>query len=243
MLLSLLLCTAALALNPPGGWTFVGADRAVLDPGNPARGDLRELRAASHEASALLQVLATQGFAGIDAAWDGSGALVLQSPVLRGRARPATEPGLWWVVLVDPAHAAALDAEAVLQAAAPSPKASWGAPGLLTGGRDGQQWGSWGTTQEPWSWDPGIQGRWEGSRIEREGVAQYSVRLVGTGELVVERRMHGQLQLREGRWATRKGLLRLDIVGGTDGSPYQLMGSSLSVEMDGAPLQLLRVPG
>jgi hypothetical protein len=237
------LCTAALALSPPAGWTPIGADRAVLDPSNPARGDLRELRAASHEASALLQALAAQGFAGIDASWDSGGALVLQSALLRGRARPAPEPGLWWVVLVDPAQAGALDAEAVLQAAAPSPTTSWGAPGPLAGGRDGQQWGTWGTAQEPWSWDPALQGRWEGSRIEREGLTQYRVRLVGTGELVVERRVQGQLQLREGRWATRKGLLRLEMAGGTDGSPYQLMGSSLSLEIDGAPLQLLRVPG
>ena len=41
----------ALALTPPIGWTPIGLDRAVVDPKEPARGEIYELRVAEGSGS------------------------------------------------------------------------------------------------------------------------------------------------------------------------------------------------
>lgn len=254
---ALWLCPAAMAMTPPIGWTMVGSDRALVDPADPSRGEIIELRVTdgSGTQKELVAVLGAKGIEIERFGEDPGGHVNLVSGDRLGRARVQKIPGqtVWWVVLVGTEHSRYLDPDALLQAMAPDPSSvSWGAKEAIMGGHDGSPWGEvasadqaaqgWAqdSAQTPWAQDPDLVGIWEGNARLRGVSTKVRFRFENSGLLQVQRTDHGGETVHEGKWATRTGLLQMDIEDGGANLPYMSTTRTLSLSYAGASITLYK---
>jgi hypothetical protein len=247
----------AAALSPPVGWSSAGMDRAVLDAADPTRGEILEVRlaAGTGDPRELVTALGERSIAidrfGTDP--DGAINLVLGDRLGRARYRRGGEGITWWVVLVGQNHARNLDPDALIKAVAPTPEQmSWGQKEAAPGGADGSPWGA--TRAAPatsdgwiseiavtaWAQDPVVVGTWEASARLRGISTRIWFRFENTGLLQIERRDKNGKQVDEGKWATRGGLMQLDIAKGGANVPYMSTGRTLSITYAGASITLYR---
>jgi len=247
----------AVALSPPVGWTSIGMNRAVLDAADASRGEIIEVRlpAGTGDPKELAQALTGQGVEverfGTDP--DGAVNLVIKDRLGRARYQLGGEGIVWWVVLVSPNHARNLDPDALIKSVAPTPEQmSWGSTKeAVRGGSDGSPWGGAGSGAkqdgwisqidvQAWAQDPKVAGVWEGS-IRLRGVStRLWFQFENTGLLRIERQDKAGKTVDEGRWATRGGLIQLDIDNGGANVPYMSTGRTLSITYAGASITLYR---
>ncbi len=249
----------ALALTPPVGWTKLNDHRAVLDTEVPEKGEVLEFRleGAKGLPEELVAALLKEGIAIERFGIEPNGHINLVGPERLGRARLYWEkPGVakWWAVLASQEHVVSLDPDALLQALVPSPAGvNWGEKEVLGAGQDGTPWGEvdslnnpstggWGTktNQSPWSQDGGVVGQWECSAKLRGVTTRIRFFFENNGELRVQAFADGKETVTEGKWATRDGLMRMDITDGGANLPYMLTQKTLSVPYAGARLTLYK---
>jgi hypothetical protein len=252
-----LLSGPALALTPPVGWSAQGLNRALLDPADPLKGELREIQIPGKNVQAkdLVTALGQAGLTidrfGTDP--DGATNLVLSDRLGRARSRTVGANTMWWVVLVGHDHAKSLDPDALLHAVAPPPETlSWGQREAIQGGSDGSPWGE--VAQAPqeasgwiaqvkvqaWTQDPAVVGVWEGQSGNRARPAKLRFRFETTGLLQVQRIDQSGEKVLQGRWATRGSLIQMDITGGGANLPYHVTDRTLSVPWHGNSVSLYK---
>ena len=120
-------------------------------------------------------------------------------------------------------------------------------------GQDGTPWGDvdslnnpetggWGTktSQSPWAQDSGVVGQWECSAKLRGVTTRVRFFFENNGELRIQAVADGKETVTEGNWATRDGLMRMDITDGGSNLPYMLTQKTLSVPYAGARLTLYK---
>jgi hypothetical protein len=251
----LALVAAAFALSPPVGWTPQGPHRALLDPADPSRGELREfsMLGGTGDPDELGLLLNGLGIAVGSLQPTGAGSYGFEAGNTLGRARAAvqTDGVRWMVVLVGRAHSHQLDPEALLQAALPPQGLSFGAVAVVEPGRDGSVWGAaaapsgaaWiqGVEVEPWARDPAVAGQWTGNLLLNGVATTIQATFEEGGTVRIERRVDGRSpELDQGEWGTRKGRLRMSVPGGGDDLDYERLGSTLRVEYHGTTLTLYR---
>lgn len=255
-LLTLLLGSAQ-ALTPPVGWTAQGLDRALLDPGNPMKGELREFRLPSGQAQPK-DLVGAMGAVGLPVqrfGTDGDGAinLVLEGRLGRARSRVQGESTYWWVVVVGLGNAQQLDPDALLAAMAPPPESvQWGEREAMPGGSDGSPWGTvagadkeaggWIAQVEvqAWTQDSALVGVWEGQSGSRSTPAKLRFRFETTGLLQIQRTDRSGEQVIQGKWATRGALIQLDVEGGGSNLPYHVTARTLSIPWHGTSVSLYK---
>ncbi len=259
LLLASILSMSAEALQAPAGWHTIDPYTVVLDPAKPERGEIREVMVSGGSGSPdeLLAVLSGVGVSVTSHSVEPDGALNLVIPGRLARARHVNTDGgaTWAVVTVAPEFASSLDPDALLNAVLPAPSSAgaWGASSAtpLPGGSDGMPWGageaqqadSWVTAsaQEAWAQDDTVLGIWEGSAILAGKPTNLKFRFENTGAVILERTPRkGKPEVHEGRWVTRAGLMKLDVVGGGQAVAYQAMGSTLTLEYDSARVTLYK---
>lgn len=247
----------AAALAPPVGWTAAGLDRALLDSADPSRGEIIEVRLATGtgEPRELVEALATKGIAvdrfGTD--MDGAVNLVLADRLGRARYRRGAEGVVWCAVFVGQAHARGLDPDALIKAVTPLPgQMNWGAKEAIGGGSDGTPWGSasgaapkkdgWisDIAVSAWAQDSVVVGAWEGSVRLRGVSTRLWFHFENNGLLRIEREDKSGKRVDQGKWATRGGLIQLDIENGGANVPYMATGRTLSITYAGASLTVYR---
>lgn len=257
--LGLALSSQALAFTPPVGWTSVDSHRAVLDAEHPEKGEVLEFRmeGAKGVPEELVAALMKDGIAIERFGIEPNGHINLVGPERLGRARLYWEkPGVakWWAVLASQEHVVTLDPDALLQALVPSPVGvDWGAKEVLGAGQDGTPWGEvdslnnpktggWGTktNQSPWGQDEGVVGNWECSAKLRGVSTRLRFYFENNGELRIQSVADGKESVVEGKWATRDGLMRMDIAEGGANLPYMLTSQTLSLPYAGARLTLYK---
>ena len=254
------LVAPAEALTPPVGWTPTGPRSAVLEPGNPGRGELRELVVAggTGDPDELTFALQAQGLAVLTAQPDGKGKvdLVMADRIGRATSRVDGNGATWVLVLANPAATTTLDPDALLLAALPQePQQGWstGAPAaVLPGGGDGNPWGAtltaggsgwWGDTPAAgWEHDPAVVGRWEGTALIQAAPTRLSFRFENTGVVTLERKARGATTVDTGDWATRETFIRMELPGGGENLSNRALGSTLTVDYAGTSATLHRVP-
>ena len=251
--------TPASALTPPVGWTMADNSRAVLDPAAPEKGEVWEftLEGAKGLPEELVAALMKEGVAIERFGIEPNGHINLVGPERLGRARLYWEaPGVarWWAVLASQEHVVSLDPDALLQALVPTPAGvKWGAKEVLGAGQDGTPWGDvdslnnpetggWGTktTQSPWNQDEGVVGQWESTAKLRGVNTRLRFFFENNGELRVQAMADGKETVTQGKWATRDGLMKMDITDGGANLPYMLTKQTLSVPYAGARLTLYK---
>ncbi len=246
------------ALTPPIGWTAVGSDMAVLDPEHPEKGQVLEFRLdrAKGMPEEVVAALLKKGVAIERFGIEPNGHINLVGPEHLGRAKLYwAEPSvaMWWAVIAGPDHVVSLDPDALLQSLQPTPTGvQWGKVEVLGAGSDGTPWGEvdnlnkggegWGTktTQSPWVQDAAVVGKWEGSAKMRGVTTKLTFFFGSNGELRVQSIAEEKETVTEGHWATRDGLMRMDIAEGGSNLPYMLTQSTLSVPFAGARLTLYK---
>ena len=246
------------ALAPPIGWTRVSPDRAVLDESDPTKGDILEFRIAggNGKPEELVAKLLEKGIAIDRFGLEQNGHVNLVGPERLGRARLYWEAKnvIWWVVLVGQEHAQNIDPDALLQSLSPTPSTiSWGEKQVLNAGNDGSPWGEvgalntpstggWGTAtnQTPWAQDSAVVGRWECNARLRGVSTRLRFYFESNGELRIQGTTDAGETVDQGNWATREGLMRMDIEKGGSNLPYMLTSSTLSVPYAGARLTLYK---
>jgi len=255
--LLILLLGPAHGLTPPVGWTAKGLDKAVLDPGNDLKGELREFRLPSSAAlpQNLVAAMAAAGLAVQRFGTDGDGAtnLVLEGRLGRARSKTVGTNTYWWVVIVGLGNAQHLDPDALLAAMAPPPKSvQWGDRQALPGGSDGSPWGEVAAADQQaggwisqvevqeWSQDVALVGVWEGQSGSRNTPAKLRFRFETTGLLQVQRIDASGEGVQQGKWATRGSLMQLDIEGGGSNLPYYVTDRTLSLPWRGASISLYK---
>jgi len=251
------LCSDAVALTPPVGWTAVGLDRAVLDKANVDRGEILEIRLPAGTGdprelvTALKDLSVTVERFGTDP--NGATNLVLSTRMGRARYQRGGEGITWWVVFVGKSHASNLDPDALLKAVAPTPdQVAWGEKEAVRGGSDGTPWGTVASAPESgdgwvsevavtaWAQDASVVGTWEGNTRLRGVSTRMWFRFENTGFLQILRQGPEGKEIDEGKWATRGGLIQLDIEGGGANVPYMTTGRTLSITYAGASISLYR---
>lgn len=245
------------AFTAPIGWTAVGAHLALLDPKHPEKGELREIIVSGGQGDPdeLSQALTAAGFDVVQMMKDASGAVNVWLNGRLARARPYVdgEEAIWEVVLVAPDHAASIDPDALLMAVQPtSDLPRWGGRvQVLAGGGDGSPWGdaapfptaggAWGqdVQLEGWSQDREMIGVWVGSGMLGGTPTRLEFRFDGTGNFWLTRRAEGMVPRQtEGTWASRNGLLRMTLPGEEQTGSYEVLGSTLSIDFEGAHVTL-----
>jgi hypothetical protein len=97
---------------------------------------------------------------------------------------------------------------------------------------------------DPWAQDATVVGIWEGSAILVGTPTNLRFRFENTGAVILERTPRKKKpEVLEGAWATRKGLMKLDVDGGGDALGYSALGSTLTIEYAGAKVTLYRKKG
>jgi hypothetical protein len=248
----------AFALTPPIGWIADGDSRAVLDAEHPEKGEVLEFRleGAKGVPEEVVAALMKKGVAIERFGIEPNGHINLVGPDRLGRAKLYwAEPtvAMWWAVVASPEHVVSLDPDALLQSLQPTPSGvQWGKVEVLGAGKDGTPWGEvdnlnkggegWGTktTQSPWVQDAAVVGKWEGSAKMRGVTTKLSFFFESNGQLRVQSMVDGKETVGEGQWATRDGLMRMDIAEGGSNLPYMLTQSTLSVPYAGARLTLYK---
>lgn len=251
--------TQALALSPPVGWTMADDGRAVLDPEVPEKGEVWEftIEGAKGLPEELVAALMKEGVAIERFGIEPNGHINLVGPERLGRARLHWEaPGVvrWWAVLASQEHVVRLDPDALLQSLVPTPAGvKWGEKEVLGAGHDGTPWGEvsslnnpktggWGTkaTQNAWGQDTGVVGQWESTAKLRGVNTRLRFFFENNGELRVQAMAGGKETVTQGKWATRDGLMKMDITDGGANLPYMLTQQTLSVPYAGARLTLYK---
>ncbi len=259
----LLAVSAALALQPPVGWTAAGPDRAVLIPSDPGRGELRELSLEGQSIEPLLLVTAL-GQLGLQVKQsnrdaDGTVNISFASGQLgRARVHTTASRATWYVVIADHDHADALDADALLTALIPRslPPTLQRSAEVLPAGRDGSLWDPvasetpaptstdpWGApvaaAPSAWSKRKELVGIW-GGRVGGpwDGV-ELIVTLDATGRLRIEERSSAGSEITEGTWSATGEQLRLESYTAAPlALPYRLERDSLHMSWEGQPVAL-----
>jgi hypothetical protein len=250
---------SAFALSPPVGWTAAGEHRAVLDVAHPEKGEILEfqLRNTKGLPEEIVAALLKKGIAIERFSIEPNGHINLVGPERLGRARlDLSKSGVatWWAVLASKNEVAKLDPDAILLALVPSPAGvNWGAKEVLGAGGDGTPWGEvdalndpktggWGTkgSQSPWIQDAGIIGQWECSVALRGVNTRLRFYFENNGGLRVQAMVKEKERVTEGKWASRDGLMRMDIDDGGANLPYMVTDQTLSVPYAGARLILYR---
>jgi hypothetical protein len=245
------LLPVAAALTLPPGWSAAGPNRALLDPAQPERGELREfvVHGGSGDPDELLLTLRATGLQVTAASPDGNAvSLAIGGGLGRARSRVESGSATWALVMASNAYAANLDPDAILTVALSSQAPTWGAA-AATGGGTGQPWvntpaAGWEAVGAGSAFGvvPELVGTWEGTVLIDGAAITYAMRFVGTGELSISRRARkGKDELRQGTWAAREGLLRMTIPGATGDVVYERVGSTLNLQYDGARLTLMKV--
>jgi len=221
-----LYATSALALQAPAGWTPQGEDRALLDPSNPTKGELREYVVPNGTgiADELVRTLSAKGVQASIVS-ERNGMITLQtndSRVIQARASVAEGKAKWYLVLASPEATKSLDANALLtslQARIPVNLAWGGEIEVLAGGGDGSLWGTAGASKPSWSvgdrepeWlvDASLYGFWRGQLETVNGYIDVKLRLDANGRVRMERiSTDGRMNVSEGTWGTHDEELRL----------------------------------
>ncbi len=257
-LISAFVSSPVFALTPPIGWTAQGPDTAVLDPAHPEKGQVLEFRLESAKGvpEEVVAALLKKGVAIERFGIEPNGHINLVGPEHLGRAKLYwAEPSvaMWWAVIASPDHVVSLDPDALLQSLQPTPTGvEWGKVEVLGAGKDGTPWGEvdslnkggegWGTktTQSPWVQDAAVVGKWEGSARMRGVTTKLTFYFESNGQLRIQSIAEEKEAVSEGHWATRDGLMRMDITEGGSNLPYMLTQSTLSVPYAGARLTLYK---
>jgi len=257
-LLAVFLETSALALTPPIGWTAVDGDRAVLDAAHPEKGMVLEFRieGAKGVPEEVVAALQKKGVTIERFGIEPNGHVNLVGAEHLGRAKlywASPTVAMWWAVIASSDHVKGLDPDALLMSLQPTPAGvEWGSVEVLRAGKDGTPWGEvdalntggegWGTkaTQAPWIQDKGVVGKWEGSAKMRGVTTKFSFFFESTGHLRVQSMTDGREAVKEGSWATRDGLMRMDIENGGSNLPFMLTKTTLTVPYAGARLNLYK---
>jgi hypothetical protein len=230
----------------------------VLDEAVPEKGDILEFRIerGNGKPEELVAKLLEKGVAIERFGLEQNGHINLVGADRLGRARLYWEATnvIWWVVLVGQEHAQNIDPDALLQSLAPTPSTiSWGEKQVLDAGKDGSPWGEvdslhkpttggWGTAtnQTPWTQDTAVVGVWECSARLRGVSTRLRFYFESNGELRIQGTADQGETVDQGNWATREGLMRMDISKGGSNLPYMLTSRTLSVPYAGARLTLYR---
>ena len=248
----------AKALTPPIGWTAAGADRAVLDSAHPEKGMVLEFRIddAKGVPEEVVAALQMKGIGIERFGIEPNGHINLVGAEYLGRAKvywASPTVAMWWAVIASSAHVTTLDPDALLMSLQPTPEGvEWGGVEVLGAGKDGTPWGEakalnaggegWGTkaTQAPWIQSKAVVGKWEGSAKMRGVTTKFSFFFESNGHLRVQSMTDGKEAVEEGSWATRDGLMRMDIANGGSNLPFMLTKTTLSVPYAGARLNLYK---
>ncbi len=262
----LLAVCAAHALTPPVGWTAQGADRAVMIPSDPGRGEVREVKVAGSgiDPQALIDALSQAGESATLMGQEADGTVSLKfSSTSIGRARVHTTSSQvsWYLVMVDKRHSANLDADALLTALIPRdlPAILQGEVEVLPAGADGTLWDPvatpaaqpasadnlWGAPAAAasggWGHSEALVGIWGGTLGGPwGGGVEYVFTFDATGRLrVVETGPSGS-QVTEGTWSSSGGKLRLEsYTAEPEEIAYHFEGKSLGLVWKGQPLTLV----
>ena len=255
MALWALLCGTSWAFEPPIGWTKQSESMALLDPSEPGRGIVFQFANAggSGDPDEIKALLQASGYQAKRAKSDNRGYINLHLGEMLGRAKywSIGETGVWAVVIVSLDNAASLDPDALLTSLMPTPDTmSWGNSGEpLAGGTDGSPWGggnaatlgaSWtdATEMEAWAQDKALVGLWTGSAMIRGAPQVLHFRFEASGQVNLEKKVRGEVETHSGAWATRKNTIRIELPGGGVANEYRVLGSTLTMNFDGAELNL-----
>jgi len=247
------------ALTPPVGWTLTAEDRAVLVPEAPERGEVWEfqLQGSKGLPEELVAALLKKGVVIERFGIEPNGHINLVGDQRLGRAKLYWDaPGVarWWAVIASQEHVVNLDPDALLQALVPTPSGvTWGTKEVLGAGHDGTPWGEvnslndpatggWGTksTQSPWKQDELVVGEWETSARLRGVATRLRFFFESSGALRVQAVADGKESVSEGKWATRDGLMKMDVAEGGSNLPYMITKQTLTVPYSGARLTLYK---
>ena len=254
-LLGVLWSTPGFALTPPVGWSASSPSRAELVPGHPEKGEIREITVSggSGAADELTFLLQGQGLKATGVATDPDGAVNLSFDGKIGRARNIRlgSDVVWVVVTIATENATTLDPDAVIRMAMPSSDTpAWGSKAPSTTQVAATPWGEaaepaqagWlsDVTVEGWANDSELMGSWEGSTLIAGQPTRIKMRFEPGGAVFVERTTKDATRVVDGKWATRKSLIRLELEGGGDGLDYQVMGRTLNIEYADARVTLYR---
>ena len=257
-LLAALLGSPAWALTPPIGWIASGEDKAVLDAANPGKGMVMEFRIQDAKGlpEEVVAALLKKGIAIERFGIEPNGHINLVGPDYLGRAKlywASPSVAMWWAVIASSEHVKSLDPDALLMSLQPTPTGvEWGNVEVLKAGKDGTPWGEvdalnkggegWGTkaTQDPWVQEKAVVGKWEGSAKMRGVTTKFSFFFESNGHLRVQSMTDGKEAVEEGSWATRDGLMRMDIANGGANLPFMITTTTLTVPYAGARLNLYK---
>ena len=250
---------SASALTPPIGWVMVSQDQAALDSNKLEKGTIYEFRieGGNGKPEELVAALLEKGVAIERFGIEPNGHINLVGPENLGRARLYWEPkaSVWWAVLASIEHAPKLDPDALLLSLSPTPVGvDWGSKEVLGAGNDGSPWGEvnalndaeaggWGikSTQASWQQDSEVVGQWECSVLLRGITTRLRFYFESNGELRVQAFTNEGETVTTGRWATRDGLMQMDIESGGANLPYMTTTRTLSVPYAGARLVLYKL--
>jgi len=257
-LLAVCLGFPAQALTPPIGWTAADEGRAVLDAEHPEKGMVLEFRidGAKGVPEEVVSALQKEGINIERFGIEPNGHINLVGAEHLGRAKlywASPTVAMWWAVIASSAHVKSLDPDALLMSLQPTPTGvEWGSVEVLGAGNDGTPWGEvdalnkggegWGTkaTQSPWVQDKAVVGKWEGSAKIRGVTTKFSFYFESNGHLRIQSMSDGKEAVEEGSWATREGLMRMDIKKGGSNLPFMLTSTTLTVPYAGARLNLYK---
>jgi hypothetical protein len=257
-LLGVFFGSPASALTPPIGWTAADGDRAMLDVEHPEKGMVLEFRidGAKGVPEEVVAALQKKGIAIERFGIEPNGHINLVGAKHLGRAKlywASPTVAMWWAVIASAEHVKTLDPDALLMSLQPTPTGvEWGSVEVLGAGKDGTPWGEvdalntggegWGTkaTQAPWIQAKAVIGKWEGSAKMRGVTTKFSFFFESNGQLRVQSMTDGREAVVEGNWATREGLMRMDIENGGSNLPFMLTKTTLTVPYAGARLNLYK---
>jgi hypothetical protein len=259
LLTCLLALLPALALEAPVGWTALAADRAVLHPADPGRGELRELSVPGTSIDPQLLVSAMGDgvrISGREA--DGTVSLTMaDGRVARARAHSEAARVRWFMVIATARAAESLDADALLTSLIPvaRPPTLTGPVEVMPAGRDGSLWDAvgapapsqatdlWGNpvsdASSTWGLPTRLVGIWASTTGGPWGGRELIFTLDTTGRLRIEDRGAEGSQVTEGTWeATGEQLRVSSYTAEPTVLPYQLDGQTLELTWQGERLAL-----